>query len=83
MTKLNSQKGGCVSSILMTLLALVLGGIIGFLGGIYYQKYSDSHKQTKENFEMSKKQSIVFGITMVFLSIISILIIISVIYSFK
>jgi heme/copper-type cytochrome/quinol oxidase subunit 2 len=79
MTKLNSQKGGCVSSILIAMLALVLGGIIGFLGGIYYQKYSDSHKQTKENFELSKNQKIALGLLSIPAIIIVIIIIIMII----
>jgi Na+/H+ antiporter NhaC len=58
MTKLNSQKGGFVSSILITILALVLSGIIGFFSGIYYQKNSDSQKQTKENFNSLSKGGI-------------------------
>jgi ribose/xylose/arabinose/galactoside ABC-type transport system permease subunit len=79
MTKLNSQKGGCVSSILIIILALVLGSIIGFLSGIYYQKNSDSQKQTKENFNSLSKGGIA-GISIGAVVVVIILCILYIIY---
>jgi uncharacterized protein YneF (UPF0154 family) len=55
------MKYACVKSSLMMMLFVLFCVGLGFVGGYYYEKQQQSHKQIKENFRISSSTLGIIG----------------------